>query len=176
MRSTFIIFPSRSFAFLHAHSLDQNYASAPIFLCGPWKEGDESWRQNYKTAVFGLCERVLRIGDHASLDWVAHLKASRAAVPSSRQLGNWSSAQFGLETWENMVFTDSWHRFVHHASLVAYHASLLREDDAKAAPARRELLRMAVALYDEILEDTAPVVPLPVSAFSASLYNTFKFP
>ena len=148
--------------------LDANYASAPIFLCGPWKDGDESWRRGYTTAVFGLCDRVLRTAAHASLDWSEHLSAARAAVPSSRQLGTWSPKQFGAETWEAMVFSDSWERFVHHASLASYHASLLREDDPSAAveSKRRALLRLAIDMYDELLADASPVKPIPVSTSS----------
>ena len=34
-------------------------------------------------------DRVLTLADFNALDWTAHLRAARAAVPSTRQLGNW---------------------------------------------------------------------------------------
>jgi hypothetical protein len=156
--------------------LDANYAAAPIFLCGPWKDGDESWRRDYTTAVFGLCDRVLRQKDAAALDWTDHLQAARAAVPSSLQLGNWSAAVYGAETWEHVVFTDSWQRSVHHASLAAYHASQL----AETSPKRRKLLRLAVSMFDELLGDTNPVAPIPVSTclnvfFIVQFFLVFTF-
>jgi hypothetical protein len=69
-----------------------NRSTGPLvvsLLAGPWKEGDESWRAGYTTAVFGLCDRVLTLADFNALDWAAHIRAARAAVPSTRQLGNW---------------------------------------------------------------------------------------
>ncbi len=66
---------------------------------------------------------------------------------------------FAADTWERVVFHDSWHRFLHHASLAAYHAS---QASAKQVE-DRALLKIAAAFYDEMFAPDQPAItPIPV--------------
>ncbi len=70
-----------------------------------------------------------------------------------------SETVFAADTWERVVFHDSWHRFLHHASLAAYHAS---QASAKQVE-DRALLKIAAAFYDEMFAPDQPAItPIPV--------------
>lgn len=70
---------------------------------------------------------------------------------------------FAADTWERVVFHDSWHRFLHHASLAAYHAS---QASAKQIE-DRALFKIAAAFYDEMFAPDQPTItPIPVGVFS----------
>jgi hypothetical protein len=56
--------------------------------------------------------------------------------------------KLGAESWERVVFSDSWQRLIHHASLAAYYSSQRRDD--------RALVKVAAAIFEKLLDPDAP--------------------
>jgi hypothetical protein len=80
--------------------LDKNIKKFPdIYLCGPWKEGDDSWKEAYETLPFGLCHRIFKKGTIKPAQLSQTLRDGFNGLPLYRELGPWLPHKYGEETW-----------------------------------------------------------------------------
>lgn len=78
-----------------------NYDRRPVFICGPYKQGDNSMHESEFTRVpHGVCDRIVR--DTPTLLSVA--ESSMAATPTPQQLGPYV---YSRDSWEHVVYHDT---------------------------------------------------------------------
>eukprot|EP00478_Filoreta_tenera_P000982 GABV01000990.1.p1 GENE.GABV01000990.1~~GABV01000990.1.p1 ORF type:complete len:304 (-),score=65.81 GABV01000990.1:96-1007(-) len=145
-----IVFPGSRYHpfFKGGFSMDQflraNLDRGPMFLCGPWKDGDPSPQQaGWTTLPFGLCSQIFRNQNvpSESENLFHFYQKSFEALPIFPQqseklaehahrhgLGPWLPLRFTEETWEYVVYRDAWNRLVHLTNVVSFEASRTKDE------------------------------------------------
>eukprot|EP00808_Paulinella_micropora_P006413 g77452.t1 len=121
--------------------LEKNFRKFSIFLCGPWKEGDETWREGFTTVPFGLCERIFRKGKEPK-NWTDYTMRSLKGLPIYKDLPAWQPGKYGPETWEHVLYSDIWMR---HQYIMSY-TSFMSNKNLSDIP----LLRLAKKMADDL--------------------------
>lgn len=103
--------------------LDKNYKRFPIFLCGPFKEGDDTWKGYYDILPYGHCNQILKTKDHAKANITSTLVHGYKTLAKSKALGVWHPDKYTAGTWERVVYADSWSRRVYLSSFASFHAN-----------------------------------------------------
>jgi len=141
--------------------LDENYERNPIFLCGPFKEGDHSHQGHYVEVPFGLCSRLVKYVRPQVLDpridRFATLNASWAALAPPEALGPWREEAYTPETWEHVLFYDHWRRQTYLSSYISFEANKQRDDVRFLELAKQIVDRVFDKdLYEDEVEDEDP--------------------
>jgi hypothetical protein len=143
-----VTFPSTRYhpyepgGFALSHFLDTNLPRRPVFLCGPFKYGDNSHEGAYETLPFGMCEQLVRKGWRPS-DWTEFLRHSWRALPTDEALGPYLERRYTPDSWEHVAFHDVWERRRYLASYIAVAANKNLTD--------ARLLEVAKTAYDELM-------------------------
>lgn len=128
--------------------LDANYKKRKIYLCGPWKDGDNSYEADYQTVPFGVCDLVIKKKEFTKFSMALHIPKMLESLPVEEIAPSFDRVKFGEETWERVMANDIWNRWMHYASLIAYHSMTDRSEK------KHEFLLtgLAVKCYDGLLQ------------------------
>lgn len=141
-------FPLRKF-------LDKNYKKFKIYLCGPFKEGDDSFHGHYQNVFYGHCDRILRTAKFPPKNWTDHYIKGERGLTSNAALGGWFPERYNEATWEHVIFSDTWKRRVYYSS----HASFYSNQN----PGDFQLLSVAKKAQASVFEDREQLALLETS-------------
>jgi len=133
-------------AFSFKQLLDVNIKKFSIFICGPYKDYDDSWKGHYHDVAFGHCNRILpsqRVFPPGGLS--KHLIRGYSGIASTKELGPWLPNRYTEDTWEYVIYFDVWRRRVSLSSLVSFHSNKNLSD----VP----LLRAANEIFSDIFSE-----------------------
>ncbi len=125
-----------------AQFMAANWKKHSFFLCGPFKDGDQSHVGLYETVPFGLCDRIVRAplpGQRVKID-VARFRRGVLSVPSDEETGPYDASRYTADSWETVAFLDIWRRRLYVASWSAFQYNQDRNNT--------ELLRVAAMAFD----------------------------
>ncbi len=147
----------------------------PVFICGPFKEGDDSHQVGYEIVPYGLCSQFVKLKHKKAkkqntAEAIAAWNNTGTAIgvppsPSSyREIKHWAQFlsdgldalpdlkypvwrewKYGAETWEHVVYHDSWSRLVYISSYISFHANQDLSDVA--------VLNVSKRCFDRIFGD-----------------------
>ena len=141
--------PREKGAFSMAEFLEANISKRRVFICGPFKSGDNSHEAKFETFPFGLCSEIRRRGSPPP-GWPSGFVAkSLSALPSREGLGSFNPTRHTADSWEKVVFHDTWTRKVFLTSYASYHANQNLKDE--------NLLEAAKEAFDDLFAVTDEV-------------------
>jgi hypothetical protein len=126
--------------------LDSNW-HRPIFLCGNFKEGDNSHEVEYTTLPFGYCNRIIKKTQLTAKKTLSRiLISSVSAGVSLNDTINFDEARFQPESWERVAFSDffsaQFHLFIRLAELVGEKQTELNQLTPKSLTGKSELMKL----------------------------------
>jgi dolichyl-phosphate-mannose-protein mannosyltransferase len=114
--------PHEAAGFSMAQFLQANSDSYRIFICGPFKEGDQSHEALYTTRPFGMCDEiVLRKDETRKIAKFA--KRSFKAMIGAADMAPFDPKKYTMDTWERVLYNDVWARQLHLSSYISFHAN-----------------------------------------------------
>ena len=137
--------------------MDRNSRKHPIFLCGPWKEGDYSnvrttqpLTKYYDDYPYGECSRMLP-ATRPPKNLTRFIERGLEGLIRLAELPPFDTARYASDSWEHVLYTDALQRLVYLTSYTSFHSNQRQEDHS--------LLALALQLTDELTQpDTLRVL------------------
>ena len=130
--------------------MDRNIRKHPIFLCGPWKEGDFSnvrtqqpMTRYYDDFPYGECSRMLP-ATRPPKNLTRFIERGLEGLIRLSELPPFDTVRYGSDSWEHVLYTDAMQRLVYLTSYTSFHSNQ-RQDDFS-------LLALALQLTDELTQ------------------------
>ena len=134
-------------AFTMRHFLDRNTRKHPVFLCGPWKDGDysnvrtrEPPTKYYDDYPYGECMRLLPAA-RPPKNLTRFLRSGLDGLIRLDELPPFDTARYASDSWEHVLYTDALQRLVYLTSYASFHSNQKQDDHS--------LLALALQLTDE---------------------------
>eukprot|EP01083_Nonionella_stella_P144291 450244_1 len=162
-----IYHPNVDGGFWMVQFLDANFEARKIFICGPFKENDDSWQIKYNRIPFGLCDKISK-KSKSPKNILRFMRASWGDLPGVHN-ADWHPSHGTSGTWEHLIVNDVWTRRFYLLSYAAWAAGQNSDN--------LELLVFAKDLHDKtyFTNTTHPMTPLPDHFLSAGVvYGTYS--
>lgn len=131
--------------------MDKNVRRHPIFLCGPWKEGDysnvrtqqPSLTKYYDDYPYGECSQLLP-STRPPKNLTRFIERGLDGLVRLAELPPFDGVRYGSDSWEHVLYTDALQRLVYLTSYTSFHSNQRRDD--------HPLLTLALRLTDELTQ------------------------
>ena len=149
--------------------LDKNVRKFPIFLCGPWKDGDYSnikthhpLIKHYDDFPWGECARMLPVNRPPG-NLTRFIERGLAGLIRLDDLPPFDTVRYGADSWEHVLYNDALQRLVYITSYTSYHSNQRQGD--------LPLLTLAHQLTVELTEPATLAALVSRSLMSAQDYR-----
>lgn len=130
--------------------MDRNVRKHPIFLCGPWKEGDYSnvrtsqpLTKYYDDYPYGECSQMLPT-TRPPKNLTRFIQRGLTGLIRPTDLPPFDTVRYASDSWEHVLYTDALQRLVYLTSYTSFHSNQQRDDHS--------LLALALQLTDELTQ------------------------